>query len=226
MNEIKKTITVRELVEFILKNGSIDNRVISAYDLMQEGIRVHSAFARKKKREAKNLGCFYESEVKLSYITESEGFVLVTEGRADGIWHDINGEVSIVEIKSTLTPLDKISGNSTLHKAQAKCYAHMFLADVAKNIELEIDSINITVIYVHIDTAESVEFSETYTKVELEEFFNGIVEEYLVWIKTDYERKFSRDMATSIFHNLGLPVFHFITFFDFRQPKMKILVEN
>ena len=83
-------LSVRNLVEFILSSGDIDNRFTGMPDvrLMQEGTRLH-------KKIQKSMGTSYKAEVPLKLnipvqrqIDNKEIFVseysIILEGRADG----------------------------------------------------------------------------------------------------------------------------------------------
>ena len=72
-------ISVRQLVEFILREGSIDNRKTTGADnAMQEGNRIHKMLQRR-------MGSEYHPEVALKYIKSTPDYNIVIEGRADGI---------------------------------------------------------------------------------------------------------------------------------------------
>ena len=86
-------ISVRNLVEFILRGGDIDNRRKAAADAMAEGSRIH-------KMIQKRMGSSYRAEVPLSYCYHTERYDIILEGRADGI---IESEpITIDEIKGIL----------------------------------------------------------------------------------------------------------------------------
>jgi len=76
-------ISVRNLVEFILREGDIDNRVGkgASAEAMQEGSRIHRKIQRRK-------GSNYHAEVPLKLVLTEENYNLVIEGRADGIQID------------------------------------------------------------------------------------------------------------------------------------------
>lgn len=81
MEEIQTIrISVRNLVEFILREGDIDNRTSGSMekDAMQQGSRLH-------RKIQKQMGSGYQAEVPLKYLYPCERFVLQVEGRADGI---------------------------------------------------------------------------------------------------------------------------------------------
>ena len=72
-------ISVRNLVEFILRSGDIDDRRQgSPENAMQEGSRIHRMIQRR-------MGAEYQAEVALKYTHPTENYVIIVEGRADGI---------------------------------------------------------------------------------------------------------------------------------------------
>ncbi len=71
-------VSVRGLVEFILRSGDIDNRRASAPDAMQAGGRIHRMIQKR-------MGADYHAEVSLRYRYETEKYDVIIEGRADGI---------------------------------------------------------------------------------------------------------------------------------------------
>ena len=67
-------ISVRNLVEFILRSGDIDNRTAGAdKDAMLMGGKIH----RKIQRQ---MGAEYHAEVPLKHEVQCNGFVLSVEG--------------------------------------------------------------------------------------------------------------------------------------------------
>ena len=111
-------ISVRELVEFILRSGDIDNRVGGKKDAesMLAGARIHRKIQR-------SMGSDYHAEVTLKHLIPMEKFNLQVEGRADGI---IDGNpVTIDEIKGIYKSLEYLKEPVPVHLAQAKCYAYI-----------------------------------------------------------------------------------------------------
>lgn len=86
-------ISVRSLVEFILREGDIDNRVSGSMekDAMLLGGKIHRKIQSR-------MGTNYTAEVPLKIQMPCDGFVLQIEGRADGVLKD-DGKVLIDEIK-------------------------------------------------------------------------------------------------------------------------------
>ena len=75
-------ISVRNLVEFLLRSGDIDDRVGSRdpYKSMQAGTRIHRKIQRK-------MGSDYHAEVPLSTSVDMGDYDIVIEGRADGVFY-------------------------------------------------------------------------------------------------------------------------------------------
>ena len=105
-------ISVRGLVEFVLRSGDIDNRRKAVVCVMAEGSRIY-------KMIQKRMGSSYRAEVPLSYCYHTERYDIILEGRADGI---IESEpITIDEIKSTYRHLEKRWAPVPVHLARAKC---------------------------------------------------------------------------------------------------------
>ncbi len=113
VSEIK--VSVRGLVEFLLRTGDIDNRKKSAPDdAMAEGSRIHRMIQKK-------MGSSYHAEVMLRYRRDCGEYDLVVEGRADGIID--SDPVAVDEIKGTYRDLSRMKVPNPVHLAQAKRYA-------------------------------------------------------------------------------------------------------
>ena len=94
-------LPIRQLVEFLLRTGSIDSR-FTGFDRANEGARIH-------RRLQKAAGEGYAAEVYLTAQREVEGLLFVLEGRADGIFRDEDGTVVIDEIKTTALPTEELT---------------------------------------------------------------------------------------------------------------------
>ena len=115
-------ISVRDLVEFVLREGDIDNRKIgmSDKDVMAMGGKLH----RKIQRQ---MGSDYHAETAMKLQIPCGEFDLRVEGRADGvIIKGDTSEVIIDEIKGILRDLSLIEQPVNVHLAQAKCYAYIY----------------------------------------------------------------------------------------------------
>ena len=175
------TISVRNLVEFVLRSGDLDNRRTSQADrdAMQAGSRIH-------RKIQKQMGAGYQAEVKLSCQIEEEGFIFRVEGRADGILTEPSG-VTIDEIKGVYRSLVHMEGPEPVHLAQAMCYAYFY----SKQVELP--SISVQVTYCNIETEEIRRFREEHSYEELEQWFSGLLHEYVKWARYLYHHGLRRD---------------------------------
>lgn len=184
-------ISVRNLVEFILRSGNIDNRrTASPENAMLEGGRIHRMIQRR-------MGANYRAEVALKYQYETEQYTITVEGRADGI---IIGENAVVqaeslfitdkgiveearpeyaitidEIKGTYLELKKLKKPSETHLAQAKCYAYIYAR------KERLSGIRVRMTYCNMDTEQIKYFHYDYTFSELEEWFQDVMEQYKKW---------------------------------------------
>lgn len=176
-------VSVRTLVEFILRHGDIDNRhQVSPDNAMQEGGRIHRMIQRR-------MGAEYEAEVTLRYTLPTDNYILVVEGRADGIIHH-EGQVVIDEIKGTYRDLEKMKAPMPLHVAQAKCYAYICA------LKEQLKEIRIRMTYCNMETEELRYFHEDFTFRQLETWFCDLVEAYRKW--ADYSFKWQQTRQNSI----------------------------
>lgn len=175
-------ISVRGLVEFVLRTGDIDNRRRAASDqAMAEGGRIHRMIQKR-------MGSEYQAEVPLSYRYETDDYHIVLDGRADGI---IAGEVPVIdEIKGTYRHLEKMTGPNPVHMAQAKCYAYMY----AKPLGLE--KIRVRITYCNMETEDIRYFQEEQDFFKLEKWFLDVMEQYKKW--TDFEYSWKQKRQSSI----------------------------
>ncbi len=169
-------ISVRRLVEFLLRGGSIDNRRKSSVpaDAMLEGGRIHRMLQGRA-------GSDYHAEVPLKLRLEEKDFDIVIDGRADGIIIEDNGTVTIDEIKGIYQHLESLQEPYQVHLAQAKCYAYIYSVDHG-NIEMRV-----RMTYCNIDTEEVKYFHEEYSFVELRNWFQDLMEEYKKWAQFSHD---------------------------------------
>ena len=183
--EAKKSIkiSVRNLVEFVMRSGDIDNRRTSGAekDAMQAGSRIHRKIQRR-------MGADYRAEVPLRHVVEEERYQIVIEGRADGIMEN-HGEVVIDEIKGVYLDVSRLEGPILVHQAQALCYGYMYCHDK------ELPGIGIQVTYCNLETEEIRRFREDWTWEELNTWFEGLIHEYVKWAEYLYLHELRREEA-------------------------------
>ena len=173
-------LSVRELVEFVLRDGDIDNRNADP-ERMAEGSRIHRRIQREQ-------GDCYEAEVSLSLTVDYEGITYTVEGRADGILTTGEG-VLVDEIKTTALPLEEIDGENRVHWGQVLCYAYM----VARQRSLPRLEVQLT--YCRRETGEIRRFVRPYAFEQLETFFQDLLFQYRMWAEMQEEWDGIRDAS-------------------------------
>ena len=163
------TLSVHQLVDFLLRTGDIDNRVFNRSS-MTEGSRLHSVYQAKQ-----SSNYLAEFPLKMSFNVDEVNIVL--EGRADGIIKRSETEYIIDEIKTTVEDLQIFhDDNLEWHLGQAKCYAYMF----AKQTNLEYIGIKLTYIRQGKEKEQLID-SYTFNILELEQFVVKLLNEYLAF---------------------------------------------
>ena len=175
-------ISVRNLVEFVMRGGDIDNRRTSAAekDAMQAGSRMHRKIQKRQ-------GADYHAEVPMKHTVEQEDYRILVEGRADGVIEAVSG-VTIDEIKCVYLDIHQLEEPLAVHLAQALCYAYMYCAD-----HENINSITIQITYCNLETEEIRRLKQDKTREELEEWFQGLIHEYVKWAEYLYRHTLRRD---------------------------------
>jgi Rad3-related DNA helicase len=167
-------ISVRNLVEFVLRSGNIDNRKARMPDnAMQEGGRIHRMIQRR-------MGSDYHAEVFLRYLIQEEGYVIKIEGRADGILIQGEGGITIDEIKGTYREVSRLKEAAQVHLAQAKCYAFIY------GTQQGLSHIKVRITYCNIDTEEIRYFYFEYELDELAQWFEELLAGYRRWADFQY----------------------------------------
>ncbi|MBO6128136.1 MAG: ATP-dependent DNA helicase [Pseudobutyrivibrio sp.] len=176
-------ISVRNLVEFLLREGDIDDRKgsVDPFEAMQAGSRIH-------RKIQNSMGPFYSAEVPLKYQVEYEDYTLGIEGRADGLVLDRDEDGTVVaatvdEIKGMYMDVMTFEKPVLVHEAQAKCYAYI----VAN--EYQLDTVEVQMTYVSLETEEIKRFNQVYTFDEIEKWFLTIIGIFRKWSDFQYYHK-------------------------------------
>lgn len=175
-------ISVRNLVEFILQSGDLDNRRNTMdKEAMQKGSRLH-------RKIQKQMGSQYRPEVSLKRETEYEDVILVVEGRADGIQTEGDG-VLIDEIKGIYGDPQLLEAPIPVHRAQALCYARIYG-------EMEqLDKIVVQMTYANLDTEQIRRFREELSMEYLENWYQELTDAYHKWISYQLRWKKERNRS-------------------------------
>ncbi|WP_026478500.1 ATP-dependent DNA helicase [Alkaliphilus transvaalensis] len=181
-NEIK--ISVRNLVEFVLRSGDIDASFRTSTRAI-DGTRAHQKVQKAQ-------GAEYEAEVHLKHRFEYKGVQFVIEGRADGVINSPLEAVCIDEIKSTNKLLEEIDENyNLLHWAQAKCYGYIYCWQ--NNLE----TIDIQLTYFNLKTEKTKIIRRPFSYDELETYFFEIIDQYIVWADFTAQWRIIRDQSVN-----------------------------
>lgn len=180
MEKERIKISVRNLVEFILRSGNLDNRRTSAADreAMQKGSRIHRKIQKQMKAS-------YKAEVPLKWEEEYSDFIIEIEGRADGIIDD-EEKCVIDEIKGVYRDLYFLEEPVPVHKAQAMCYAYFYAS------QKKISKIEVQMTYCHLETEEIKRFREEFSFSYLKKWFEDLLSEYYKWANFQYQRRIER----------------------------------
>ena len=176
-------ISVRNLVEFILRSGDLDARRggFADKEAMAKGSRIHRKIQKK-------MGGYYQAEVPLFHETVYDEIIIRVEGRADGIIDD-GTEVMIDEIKGVYKDLRFLEKPIDVHLAQAKCYAFFY------GLQKGINRVKVQMTYCHLETEEIKRFEQEYTMEELADWYQLLVNQYYQWAKWQYEWRNHRNQS-------------------------------
>lgn len=169
----KKTqfkISVRSLVEFLLRSGDIDERKASgdSVSAMQKGAALH-------RRIQKAMGGNYHAEVTLKHKVDFGLYELSIEGRADGILIE-DDKVVIDEIKGVFLDVQKMEEANPVHLAQAKCYAYIYA------LQNDLDSVGVTMTYGSLEKKNDIKrFLFNYSYEDISIWFEELMESYRRW---------------------------------------------
>lgn len=201
-------ISVRNLVEFILRNGDlVSGSGTSDKEAMLKGSRLH-------RKIQKQMGSHYQPEVSLKKDTEYDDLILRVEGRADGIFSQ-DDRFCIDEIKGVYKNLELMEEPVLVHRAQALCYAWIYLD------AHDLEEIDVQMTYAHLDTEVIKRFRETLTRAELKQWYEELTDSYHKWLAYQIEwrkkrnesmenlefpfayRKGQREMVSGIYHAIS-----------------------
>ncbi|MCR5688414.1 MAG: ATP-dependent DNA helicase [Lachnospiraceae bacterium] len=214
-------ISVRSLVEFIMRSGDIDSRRkgSSGPEVMLEGANIHRMIQRR-------MGKNYHAEVYMSCDIRHSGFTITVDGRADGVivpaGNDgaakISAELSLPDGEglppadiagedydagmpdlSTHLVIDEIK--TTYRELErlkgpdsvhlAQAKCYAFMAASA----LSLPDIGVRMTYVNTETKEIRYFDSLYSNEEITAWFSALMKEYVRWAQFEMSWKKIRNMS-------------------------------
>ncbi|UVI30064.1 ATP-dependent DNA helicase [Paenibacillus spongiae] len=174
-------ISVRALVEYVYRSGSIESGFCTAASLT-DGTKAHQKIQKE----------YGEKDRKEVYVkTEMPrgDLLFVVDGRCDGLLETDEG-LTVDEIKSTSGSLEAIGEDGyPVHWAQAICYAYM----VAE--EQGLPSMRIQLTYVQVNTEEQRRFVRGMTFGELAQFMEEMIRGYAPYAELRQRHVIARDSS-------------------------------
>lgn len=202
MDSNKLSISVRELIEFVLRSGDIKTVFLTTARAV-DGIKAHQKIQKRFTKEYEK----YESEITVKDKVCIDDIELEINGRIDGIIHD-DGIMTIDEIKSVNKPIDSIETYNELHLAQVKMYAYIY------GKQKSLDKLKVQLTYVELKSYDIKQFQLDFSLKELEEFYLNVINSYIDFAKKIIEYNKSRDMSIE---NMKFP------FGSFRKGQRKFM---
>jgi DNA excision repair protein ERCC-2 len=175
------TISVRDLVEFVLRQGDLGGeRGFVGSDRALAGIRGHQKIQRSRPTG-------YLTELPVEYKVETEEFTLQIRGRIDGLLIT-SGQVLLEEIKTIQGTWDHEA--DPLHWAQAKFYGFIHAQ------EHTLKEIKIQLVYLELAAGKVTEFCQTFSFADLSDFFATTTAMYVDWLRERHHWCLARDAST------------------------------
>jgi Rad3-related DNA helicase len=169
------TVAVRALCEFTAKQGDLDLRFTPSPTAL-EGIAGHAVVASRR-------GEHYRAEVSLA----GDYGLLHVRGRADGYDPDQN---LIEEVKTFRGQFSSIPDNHRhLHWAQLRIYGHLMCE------QLDMEQVNLALVYFDIGTQQETLLRETRTRAELKAIFEDHCDRFIAWAEQEMRHREARNVA-------------------------------
>ena len=188
-------ISVRTLVEFLLRSGDIEEGRggMDSLSAMQKGAKLH-------RRIQNRMGSNYHAEVTLSHTVAFADYDITIDGRADGIIIEerADGEpaVTVDEIKGVYADVNAMEEPVAVHLAQAKCYAYIYA------LQNGLSEISVQMTYGSLEKDDIRRFQESYSFADIAMWFEALMGEYRRWSDFSYEW---RGLRTEAIRKLAFP---------------------
>ena len=176
----KQVISVRDLVEFVLRRGALSRSSFRSARRAHEGTQGHQEIQSARPAH-------YRAEVPVRDVRlVAESGSLVVQGRIDGVMESASGWL-LEEIKTVVRGW--AGEANTQHWAQAKVYGALFARDQG------LDTLDLQLTYLNIDTDELVVFRESIQTSELRSFYEDLLQSYLKWLGDYWQHRQQRDAS-------------------------------
>ncbi len=214
-------ISVRRLVEFLLRSGDIGSgdNLHGSVEAAQVGSNIHrmlQAQGGKAYQAEVPLACsvffpdgsFSPHAARLDISEEAvngqAGFFLCVEGRADGIIDDGTHPLVIDEIKGVSRDVSTIEEPAAIHEAQALCYAYLYLRKTRGSAALATafgEQVVVRITYASMTTGEVRQIERTYDMPGIEAWFFSLLEKAQRWAtwRTNHDEQRKKSLSSLTF---------------------------
>ncbi len=174
------TISVRDLVEFVLRSGDLygERQFVGSHRALA-GIRGHQKIQRSRPSG-------YLTELPVEHCVETDEFTLQIRGRIDGLIITAE-QVLLEEIKTVQGKWSQEA--DPVHWAQAKFYAFMHA------LENGLKELVIQLVYLELPVGKVTEFRQTISFTELSNFFAATTAVYVDWLRERHHWCIARDAS-------------------------------
>ena len=199
-------VSVRRLVEFLLRSGDIGSDDIGSganwrggVEAMQAGSDIHrtlqAAGGKSYQAEVSLAGSIFfpngtfsphaaRLQIKKETVSDQDGFFLRIEGRADGIIDDGTHPLVIDEIKGVARDVSAIHEPAAVHEAQALCYAYLHLRGTRGPAAISTafgEQVVLRLTYASMTTGEVRQIERTYGAPDIEARFFALLDAAQRW---------------------------------------------
>ncbi len=194
-------ISVRRLVEFLLRTGDIGSTsdLRGSVEAMQAGSNIHrmlqAAAGEAYKAEVSVAGSVFfpngsfdpyaaRLEIGEDAVSDQPGFFLHVEGRADGIIDDAAHLLTVDEIKGISRDVAAIAEPDPVHEAQALCYAYLYLRSTRGSATLSTaynEQVVVRLTYASMTTGEVRQIERSHSIAAIESWFFSLLAKAQRW---------------------------------------------
>ena len=194
-------ISVRRLVEFLLRSGDIDAERDGhgGIEAMLAGSDIHrmlqASGGKAYQAEVSLAGSIFfpdgvfsphaaRLEIREEMVGNQDGFFLRVEGRADGIIDDGKHTLIVDEIKGVSRDVSSIGEPVPVHEAQALCYAYLYLRSTRGSARLSTaygEQVVVRLTYASMTTGEVRQIERAYDLPAIEAWFFSLLEKAQRW---------------------------------------------
>ncbi|AKP67602.1 helicase C-terminal domain-containing protein [Companilactobacillus ginsenosidimutans] len=173
-------IGIRQLVEFVLRSGNLDESKDSQNTALM-GAQIHRRLQKERSAD-------YESEVYLKKVVPMNDEDYVISGRADGI-EMTDDSALIEEIKTSDQKYEDLSDNTLeLYWGQVQVYGYLLLDE-----HPELDEVTLQLTYFQVNENKTTTDQEVFKREDLNEFFQKLIDEYEYWLKLRSDMRKTRN---------------------------------